>query len=53
MNAAASRLGVALPLVQAPKGALRGSPVAVFVTGEYQVQPVGSGSSSSCVPAGP
>ncbi|MGZ4109577.1 MAG: hypothetical protein ACXVP7_07815, partial [Actinomycetota bacterium] len=43
-----------LPLVQAPKGALRGSPVAVFVTGAYQVQPVGTGGNTSgCVPPGP
>lgn len=43
-----------LPLVQAPKGALRGSPVAVFVTGTYQVQPVGTGGNTSgCVSPGP
>jgi LCP family protein required for cell wall assembly len=43
-----------LPLVQAPKGALPGSAVAVFVTGSYQVQPVGTGGNTSgCVPAGP
>ena len=32
-----------LEIVEAPAGALRGSPVAVFVTGTFHLQPVGAG----------
>lgn len=41
-----------LRLVQAPKGALRGTPVAVFVTAGYDPQPDGSGGATGCVTAG-
>jgi len=41
-----------LPLVQAPKGALDGTPVAVFVTAGYEPQPAGSGGATGCVTAG-
>ena len=42
-----------LKLVEAPRGALRGSPVAVFIAANYQPEPVGSGGASSeCVPPG-
>ncbi len=40
-----------LPTVEAPAGALKGSPVAILVTAGFQLEPVGSGGgdSSSCV----
>ena len=40
-----------LPMVEAPAGALRGSPVAILVTGTFQLQAVGSGGvdTSTCV----
>jgi LCP family protein required for cell wall assembly len=42
-----------LTIVEAPKGALRGSPVAVVIAAGYEPEPVGSGGSSDCVtPAG-
>jgi hypothetical protein len=42
-----------LTIAQAPKGALRGSPVAIFVTGGFQLQPVGTGGNTTgCIPAG-
>lgn len=43
-----------LSLVEAPTGALRGSPVAVFVTASYRPQPVGGGGATpTCItPAG-
>ncbi len=42
-----------LEVVEAPKGALRGSPVAVVIAAGYQPAAVGSGGSSDCVaPAG-
>ncbi len=42
-----------LKLVEAPKGSLRGSPVAVFISASYQPVPVGSGGSTSgCVTPG-
>ena len=41
-------------LVEAPAGALKGSPVAIFVTASFQLQPVGTGGgdTSDCVTAG-
>jgi LCP family protein required for cell wall assembly len=42
-----------LEVVEAPKGALSGSPVAVVIAAGYQPEPVGSAGSSDCVaPAG-
>jgi LCP family protein required for cell wall assembly len=41
-----------LSLMEAPKGALRGSPVAVFITASYQPQPVGGGSTPTCITPG-
>ena len=42
-----------LTIAQAPKGALRGSPVAIFITGGFQLQPVGTGGNTTgCVAAG-
>jgi LCP family protein required for cell wall assembly len=40
-----------LPMAEAPAGALKGSPVAILVTGKFQLQEVGSGgvATSSCV----
>ncbi len=40
-----------LPLLEVPDKVLRGSPVAVFITGSFQLQPVGSGGGSTpCIP---
>jgi LCP family protein required for cell wall assembly len=43
-----------LRLVEAPATALKGSPVAIFVTASFQLQPVGTGGgdTSDCVTAG-
>ena len=42
-----------LTIAQAPKGALHGSPVAIFVTGDFQLQPVGTGGDTTgCISAG-
>ncbi len=43
-----------LRLAEAPAGALKGSPVAVFVSGSFRLQPVGTGGgdTSDCVTAG-
>ncbi len=42
-----------LKVVEAPKGALRGSPVAIFISANYQPAPVGAGGSTSgCVTPG-
>lgn len=42
-----------LRLVEVPAGALKGSPVAVFVTGSFQLQPVGAGGGDTgCITAG-
>lgn len=42
-----------LTIAQAPKGALKGSPVAVFITGGFQLQPVGTGGDTSgCIAPG-
>jgi LCP family protein required for cell wall assembly len=41
-----------LPLLEVPDKALRGSPVAVFITSGFRLQPVGSGGGSTpCIPA--
>jgi LCP family protein required for cell wall assembly len=41
-----------LRLLEVPDSALRGSPVAVFITGGFVLQPVGSGGgSTSCIPS--
>lgn len=43
-----------LQLLEVPKGTLKGSPVAVFITGSFQLQPVGSGGgSTSCIAPAP
>lgn len=40
-----------LRLLQVPDNTLKGSPVAVFITGAFQLQPVGSGGGSTgCIP---
>ncbi len=40
-----------LPLLEVPDNALRGSPVAVFITSSFHLQPVGSGGGSTdCIP---
>ncbi len=42
-----------LTIAQAQKGALRGSPVAIFITGSFQLQPVGTGGDTTgCISAG-
>jgi hypothetical protein len=42
-----------LSLVEAPNGALRGSPVAIFLTASYQPQPVGGGTTTpTCITPG-
>ena len=40
-----------LQLLEVPDDTLKGSPVAVFITGSFQLQPVGSGGGSTdCIP---
>ena len=41
-----------LPLLEVKANTLKGSPVAVFITGGFVLQPVGSGGgSTSCIPS--